>query len=333
MRARSPSPHPPIDDPEDEAIGVGGPASLAAIAALPAPILLRDPCGRIVYSNAAARAALGAVDNHILTRIRRSTSNYESSLFLLCADGRTRRRVSARTHPVPGPDGLSLDLLVVSRDDHLDANEPQPVQLKDAVLAYTRPDAGMHIPAGDAHHRTEPRSTVLSRPHGRPAAEVRTPSDLSGLAWIPSRTLVAQVLRRVRRHRKGAAVHFTHDLPRTERRTRASEIGLTRIILSALQILGDTTGTANISARFVGCRLRIRLSGSAKIEGRAAAHQAHPPARPPVRPDLQRNQALLRELRPLIRALSATLELVHDQAGGSRVYLTVPTAEPIEPHS
>lgn len=313
VRARPQQPDIPNASPD-----AGGPESLAAIDALGAPIVLRDPCGRVVHSNAAARAALGAVDDQILTRIHRSTSHHESSLYLLCDNGKTRCRVQARAQSVPGPDGVSVDLLVISRDDHLDPDPSHHIQLKDAVLAYNWPDAGSRILTLDKHLQSLTDGTRKLTRSSRRIPDATPPSDLAGLAWSSTRVLMAQVIRRIRRHRKGAALRIHHEIPRDDRRTRASEIGLTRIILSAFQILGSSSDTASLHATYVGCRLRIRLSSQSD-----ESHQG-PQS---VRPDLRRNQALLRELRPLIRALGATLELIHDQSGGSRVHLTVPASE------
>ncbi len=274
--------------------------------AIPLPLLVRSPGGRLALANGPARALLRLTpeeaEEAVLTLIQQDATSGRAVYLLVVArtPQRTLEAVRGALEILPGE---VLEVLLVE------------------------PPAGASLPAGerllaalDRQNDAVRRATnaLLWRRAARPAEAPQPGRIPERRAWLEPRGLAARLLRRVRRFlSRGHACSLAADirLERGNRMVRADEVAIAQVVLSGIELLAGGTqgGPITLRAAEVGCRVRIVLDAS-ELQGDASAL------------DLRHKERLVQELAPILKAHEATFEVHRDGKGSRRVIFTMPTA-------
>lgn len=279
-------------------------------------ILLREPNGRLRFANQPARQLLGLtmpiVDDAALTLIRRGRGA-EASVFLLVANGEIKRSISAVARRLRHPAG-PMDVLTLEADPTV--TPPSLARLTQTAQALCA--AALRIASRTDRSEARELRLRLAELAGMVSAlhaDALPSADRSPARPYQPRALLAAVTRRLRRSLTGSdrRLRLVHGLKRAEVPVLTSPVGLTKLVLTGLDLLlpyASQPGIALIALRSAR-RLRFILQLGVLPDGSP-------------RPDLRQQQRLLGELRPLLRDLGGRFEL---QCGGeqrpTRVLITI----------
>ncbi len=297
---------------------------------LPTALLGMDARGRVIVANDAARERLQfrneLLDLVAVTRVG-ATRHDGRGQFLLTVGRVPRLRFNARDVEWRTSASTSVRLLVVDEAETPNAAEPAQLRARislqlDAVeraADLVGPALDDADPSSRAHAVDGLRRRLRDLRLMIDAPSADGPTDPTRLPAIPVRELVAEIVRRARRHYAGLAARpFTiEDHLRDESRAvRAHPVSLTQAVLTLVHLLTlDAPGArATVRAAIVGCRLRITVTAPAEHAG--------------ALPELRRRRPLLQTLVPILAAHDATLEMSRDPRGrpSARLHLaTVPS--------